>query len=57
MSINSVLYSEKRLIKLSASAFAVSKEVKQGMECSTAKRRIFTLSKLGKRPLEEVEII
>ena len=53
---SSVLWTEYRLRRLSATAFAVSREVRQGMLRSTALRRIRTSSMVGIRPLEEVEI-
>ena len=53
MSTSSVLPREYRLRRLSASALAVSMEVRQGMLRSTALRRIFTQSRVGIRPFEE----
>ena len=48
---------EYRQARQSATALAVSMEVKQGMDRSTALRRIFTLSRVGIRPLVEVEMM
>ena len=43
------------LLRQASSTRAVSMAVRQGMESSTALRRSFTLSRLGRRPLEEVD--
>ena len=56
-STSSVVCSEKRLFRLSASAFAVSMEVRHGIARSIAFLRIFTLSREGSRPLDEVEMM
>ncbi len=57
MSTSSVLRCVKRLIRLSASALAVSTDVMHGTARSIALRRIFTLSREGSRPLDDVERI
>ena len=57
MSTSSVLNSEYLLIKLLATAFAVSMLVRQGIALSTALRRILTLSRVGSLPLDEVEMM
>ena len=55
MSISSIEPSEYLLLRLWASAFAVSIDVRQGIARSTVFLLIFTLSLEGSLPLEEVE--
>ena len=56
MSTSSMEAGEYLLRRQSATAFAVSIEVRQGTLRSTALRRILTLSRLGRRPLVDVDM-
>ena len=56
MFTSSVLYSEYLLFKESASALAVSMEVRHGIFLSTVFLLILTLSRVGILPFEDVEI-
>lgn len=56
MSTSSMVSCEYLLLRQSATAPAVSMDVRHGMERSTALRRIFTLSRVGMRPRVEVEM-